>query len=168
MDMGMVLQGTSPGVQHSKKARQISTEVMWIGGKFFHGVRRGLKQGRVSHALVFANKGAQALWHREGEKEMVGGELAVDLFFQPLSSLMLLASRTMAIATGAIELVGPAAGFTQVAGQAAGFGAAGSDSIDGFEVCFRHQVGVAFEVLRGEGAKDLIDGGHGLVPPLRG
>src|SRR3989304_4192646 len=165
MDMGMVLQGTSPGVQHSKEARQISPEVMWIGGKFFHGVRRGLKQGRVSHALVFANKGAQALWHREGEKEMVGGELAVDLFFQPLSSLTLLASRAMAIATRAIEFMGPGAGFTLVAGPAAGFGAAGNQRIDGFAVGFRHAVGVAFEVLRGEGAKDLIDGGHGPVPP---
>ena len=81
MDMGMVLQGSSPSVKHAKETRQISTEVMWIGGKFFNGFRGGLKQGRVSGALVFADEGAQLLWHREGEKEMVRGELAVDLFF---------------------------------------------------------------------------------------
>src|SRR4029453_19334206 len=81
MDMRMGVEGSSPSVKHSKEARQISTEVMLIGGKFFDGLRRGLKQGRVSGALVFAHQGAQVLRHREGEKEMVSGELAVDLFF---------------------------------------------------------------------------------------
>lgn len=92
---------------------------------------------------------------------MVSGELALDLFLKPLLSLMALASWAMAIATGAIELMGPTAAFALVEGQAAGFGTAGCDGIDGFEVCFRHAVGVAFEVLRAEGAKDLIEGGHG-------
>ena len=81
MDMGMVLQGSSPGVKHSKETRQIGAEVMLIGGEFFNRLRGGLKQGRVSGALVFSDKGAQVLRHREGEKEMVRGELAVDLFF---------------------------------------------------------------------------------------
>jgi len=78
-----------------------------------------------------------------------------------------IASGAMAIATGAIELMGPPAVLTLVAGQAAGFGAAGHQRSDDFEVCFRHALGVAVEVLRGEGAKDFIDGGHGRVPPSR-
>ena len=81
MDMGVILQGSSPGVQHAKEARQIGADVTLIKSKFFDGLRGGLKQGGVSSALVFAHKGAQVLWHREGEKEMVSGELAVDLFF---------------------------------------------------------------------------------------
>jgi hypothetical protein len=140
---------------------------MLIEGEFFHGVGRGFEQGRVSHALVLSDEATQVLWHREGEKEMVRGELTVDLFFEPLSSLMVLASRAMAIAAGAIELMGPAAGFALVAGQAAGFGATDNQRINGFEMCFRHPVGVAFEVLGGESAKDFIDGGHGPVPPSR-
>jgi len=80
MDMGMILQGSSPSVKHAKEARQIGADVMLIESKFFHSVGRGLKQGGVSHALIFAHKGAQVLWHREGEKEVVRGELAVDLF----------------------------------------------------------------------------------------
>ena len=98
---------------------------------------------------------------------MVTGELALDLFFEPLASFMVLASGTVAIATGAIELVGLSAFFALVEGQAAGFSAAADDGIDGFEVCFRHQVGVALEVFRAEGAKDFIDGGHGRIPPSR-
>lgn len=148
-------------MKHSKEARQISTDVMVIGGKFFNGVRGGLKQGRVSGTLVFSDKATQVRWHRKGEKEMVRGELTLDLFLKPLLSLMLLASRAMAIATGAIELVGDAARFALVERNAAHFGAAGDDGIDGFEVCFRHGLGVAFEVLRAEGAEDLIEGGHG-------
>ena len=81
MDMGVILQGASPGVQHAKEARQIGADVTLIKSKFFDGLRGGLKQGGVSGTLVFAHKGAQVLWHREGEKEMVRGELAVDLFF---------------------------------------------------------------------------------------
>ena len=87
----MVLQGSSPGVKDTEETRQIGAEVMLIGGKFFDGVGRGFEQGRVSHALVFADEGAQLFWDREGEKEMVRGELTVDLFFEPLLSLMLLA-----------------------------------------------------------------------------
>jgi hypothetical protein len=33
-------------------------------------------------------------------------------------------------------------------------------------VCFRHEMGVALQVLGAEGLEDLIDGGHGRVPPL--
>jgi hypothetical protein len=160
MDMGMVLQGTSPGVQHAKEARQIGADVMPIEGESFHGIGRGFEQGRVSGALVFAHEGAQFFWHREGKEEMMGWELALKLFFEPLLSLMVLASGAMAIATGAIELMGCAAAFALVKGYAAGFGTTTDDRIDGFAVCFRHTVGVAMEVLGAEGAKDFIDGGH--------
>ena len=98
---------------------------------------------------------------------MVTWELALDLFFEPLLSLMVLASGTVAIATGAIELVGLSAAFALVERQAAGFGTTADDGIDDFAVSFRHRVGVALEVLRAEGAKDFIDGGHGRVPPSR-
>ncbi len=96
---------------------------------------------------------------------MVTGELTLDLFLKALSSLMLLASRAMAISTGAVELMGFAAGFALVKGNAADFGTAGDDSINDLAVDFRHDLGVAFEVLGAEGAEDLIDCGHGPAPP---
>ena len=138
-----------------------------IGGEFFNCLRGGLKQGGVSGALVFAHEGAQLFWDSEGDEEMVSGELAVDLFLKPLSSLIVLAGGAMAIAAGAIELMGLGAGFTLVDGQAAAFGATGHHRINDFAVCFRHAVGVTLEVLGAEGAKDFIDGGHGRVPPSR-
>ena len=48
----------------------------------------------------------------------MGWELALKLFFEPLLSLMVLASGAMAIATGAIERVGLPAAFALVESQA--------------------------------------------------
>jgi hypothetical protein len=106
-------------------------------------------------------------WDREGDEEVVSGELALELFLKPNLSLMVLASRAMAIAAGAIELMALGAGFALVEGNAAAFGATGNHRIDDFAVSFRHGLGVALEVFGAEGAKDVIDGGHGRVPPLR-
>ena len=114
----MVLQGTSPGVKDTKEARQIGAYVMLIEGEFSHRFGRGFKQSRVSGALVFAHKATESFWHREGKEEMMGWELALKLFIEPLLSLMVLASGAMAIATGAIELVGLTAIFALVEGQA--------------------------------------------------
>jgi hypothetical protein len=98
---------------------------------------------------------------------MMGWELALKLCFELLAGLMVLASGAMAIATGAIERVRRLAAFALVEGPPAGFGTTMGDGIDGLEMCFRHAVGVAMEVLGAKGAKDFIDGGHGQVPPSR-
>ena len=138
MDMGMILQGSSPGVQDTEEAGEIGTDVILIEGEFFDGVRGGLEQSGVSQALVLPDEVAQGFWDRKGNKEMVAGELALDLFLQPLLSLMVLASRAMAIATGAIELVRLGAAFALVKRNPAGLGTTVHDGIDGFAVCFRH------------------------------
>jgi hypothetical protein len=78
---------------------------------------------------------------------------------------MVLTSGAMAISAGAISLMDRATFFALVKGEAAGFGATVDDGIDDFAVCFRHDLGVAFQVLRAEGPEDLIDCGHGPVPP---
>src|SRR5438132_14377276 len=114
MDMGMVLQGSSPSVKDAEETRQVGADVMWIGGEFFNRFRGGLKQGGVSGTLVFADEGADFFWDRKSNEKMVRGELALELFLKPLSGFMLLASRAVAIATGAIELMGRTAAFALV------------------------------------------------------
>ena len=114
MDMGMVLQGSSPGMQDAEETRQVGAEVVWIGGKFFNGFRGGLKQSRISGALVFADEGAEFFWDRKSNEKMVRGELALELFLKPLSGFVLLTGRAVAITAGAIELVGRAALFALV------------------------------------------------------
>ena len=109
MDMGMVLQGSSPRVKDAEETRQVGADVMGIGGEFFNRFRGGLKQGRVSGALVFSDEGAQLFWDCKSNEKMVRGELAFELFLKPLSGFVLLTGRAVAITAGAIELVGLAA-----------------------------------------------------------
>jgi hypothetical protein len=139
---------------------------MLIRSKFLHSFGGGFEQGRVSCPLVFANEAAQILWDGKREQEMVTGELPFDLFLQPLSGFMVLTSGAMAISTGAIDPMDLATFFALVKGDAADLGATADDGMDDFAVCFRHEMGIAFQVLGAEGSEDLIDCGHGPTPPL--
>jgi hypothetical protein len=79
---------------------------------------------------------------------------------------MVLTGGAMTISAGAIDPMDLTAFFTLVKGEATGFGATIDDGINDLAVCFRHEMGVALQVLGAEGLEDLIDCGHGLVPPL--
>jgi len=46
--VGVILQGTSPGMEDSEETWKISTDVIWIQGEFLDGLGGGLEQGRVS------------------------------------------------------------------------------------------------------------------------
>ena len=50
VNMGMVLQLTAPGMQHAEEAGQIAADVFFIGRKFFDGIGRSFKQGRIADA----------------------------------------------------------------------------------------------------------------------
>ena len=58
VDVGVILQGTSPGVEDAKESREITTDVVFVEGEFFDGLGGCLEEGRVSHPLVFANEAA--------------------------------------------------------------------------------------------------------------
>src|SRR5215471_9564279 len=109
MDMGMVLQGSARSVKDAEETRQVGADVMSIGGEFFNRFRGGLKQGRVSGALVFSDEGAQLFWDCKSNEKMVRGEVALEVFLRPLSSFVLLTGQAVTITAGAIELVGLAA-----------------------------------------------------------
>jgi len=55
--------------------------------------------------------------------------------------------------------------FTLIKGDTTDLGTTANDRIDDFAVYMRHEVGVALEVFGAEGSEDLIDCGHGRVPP---
>jgi hypothetical protein len=78
---------------------------------------------------------------------------------------MMLTGGAMAISTGAIDPMNLATFFALVKGEAANFGATADDGIDDFAVGFRHDLGIALQVLRAKGSEDLIDCGHGPSPP---
>jgi hypothetical protein len=134
MDMGVILQGTTPGVKDAEESRKITTDVMFIQGEFLHSFGGGFEQGRISCPLVFANEGAQFLWDGKGEQEMMTGELPLHLLFEPLSGFMVLTSGAMAISAGAVDPMEFAAFLALVKGEATGFGATAEDGIDDFAV----------------------------------
>jgi len=96
---------------------------------------------------------------------MVTGELTFHPFLQPLPGLMVLASGAMAISTGAIDPMELATLLALIKGDTTSLGATADDGMDDFAVYFRHDLGVAFEVFGAKGSEDLIDCGHGRVPP---
>jgi hypothetical protein len=166
MDMGMILQGSSPGVEDPKETGEISADVLLIKGELFDGLRGGLEQGRVSHPLVLSDEAAQMFRDGKGEQEMVTGELMLHLLFKPLPNLMVLTSGAMTIPAGAIDPMELATLLALIKGDTTSLGTTADDGINDFAVYFRHNLGIAFQVLRAEGSEDLIDCGHGPSPPL--
>ena len=67
MDVGVILEGSSPGVEDSKESWEIAADVVLISGEFFDGLGGGFEQGRVSQPLVFADEAAEFFWNRKGE-----------------------------------------------------------------------------------------------------
>ena len=99
MEMGVILQGSSPGVKDAEETREISADVMLIRSKFLHSFGGGLEQGRVRYPLVLTNEAAQILRDGKGEEEVMTGELPFHLLFEPLPALMVLTGGAMAIST---------------------------------------------------------------------
>jgi hypothetical protein len=115
--------------------------------------------------LVVSDEAAQNLWDGKGEQEMMPGELVLDLFLQPLPGLMVLTGRAMAVPAGAIDPMELATIFALIKGETTGLGATVDNGVNDFAMDFRHDLGIAFQVLGAEGSEDLIDRGHGLAPP---
>ena len=98
---------------------------------------------------------------------MVAGELALDLFLQPLLGFVVLTGGAVTIAAGAIELARLSAAVALVERHPAGLRTTSYDGIDDFAVSLGHLGGVTLEVLGAVGCEDFMDGGHDRVPPLR-
>ena len=164
----MVLQGSTPGVQHPEEAGQIGADVLWIEGESFDGVRGRLEQSRVTDSLVLPYERAQRFWDGKGDQEMMARELALKLFFKPLLGFTVLAGGAVAITTGAKELWRFGAALALVERHPASFCTTGHDGIDDFAVSLGHFGGVVLKVVGAKGGKDFMDGGHDRVPPSRG
>jgi hypothetical protein len=134
MDMGVKLEGTSPGVEDAEEPREICADKLFIRGQFLHRFGGCLEQGRVGCSLVLANESAQTLWDGKGEQEMMAGELPFDLFLQPLAALMVLTRGAMAISTGPIDPMDFAALLALIKGDTTSVGTTGDDGINDFAV----------------------------------
>jgi hypothetical protein len=144
MDMGVIFEGTTPGVQDAEESREICSDELFIWDQFFNGFGGSFKQGGVGRPLVLTDEAAEALGDGKGEHEMVTWELAFQLFVQPLAALVVLTGRAMAISTGAMEAMKLAARLALIQGDPTGLGATGDDGIDDLSVCIGHFLRKAF------------------------
>jgi len=103
MDMGVIFEGTTPGVQDAEESREVCSDELFIWDQFFNRLGGGSKQSGVGGPLVFTDEAAQALRDGKSEHEMMTWELAFELFVQPLAALVVLTGGTMRIFTGAID-----------------------------------------------------------------
>jgi hypothetical protein len=134
MDMGVILEGTTPGVKDAEESREISADVVLIQGKLLHRFGGGFEQSRISHPLVLTDEAAQALRDGESKQEMVTGELAFQLLFEPLLGFMVLTGRAMAISTGAKDPMELATLLALINGDPTDFSATADDGINDFAV----------------------------------
>ncbi len=154
-------------MQHAEEAWKIATDVLLIESEFFKCIRRRLEQSGVTGALVLAHERTQLFRDGKGDQEVVTGELALDLFFEPALGLIVLTGRAMAIAAGAKELARLGTAVALIEGGPASLGATSDDSIDDFAMGLGHPMAIALKILRPKGGKDFTDGGHDRVPPSR-
>jgi hypothetical protein len=103
VNMGRVLELSSPGMQDAGKARQVRTEKTLVCGEALEGSRRGVAQGVVGEALRRAEEGASGLRDGEGEEQVWPGEWSVQGAVYPLRGFLLLPRRTVAVAAGGMD-----------------------------------------------------------------
>ena len=103
---------------------------------------------------------AQLLWQREGEHEVMGGQLPLQLRVEPGIGFVLLAAGTVTVAATAREHVELAAGFTAVEQRTIGRTGAADDRLDHLLVFCGHARSEAREIVQAVGAEDLLNGAH--------
>lgn len=117
---------------------------------------------------MLAHERTQLFRDGKGDQEVLTGELAFDLFFEPALGFIVLTGRAMAIAAGAKELARLGTAVALIEGDPASLGATSDDRIDDFAMGLGHPIAIALKILRSKGGKDFTDGGgHDRVPPSR-
>ena len=156
----MVFESASPCMKHSEEAGKIAADMPFIAGQLLDGRGRRIEKSGISHPLVAADEAAYALRNREGDQEVMAGKQLIQVGFQPLAGLVVLACGTVTVAAGAINSVEKTALLTPVMGGTRLSGAASGDGIDDFYVLPGHVIAKALDVFVAEGAEDLIYGFH--------
>ena len=79
MDVRVVLELSTPGMQDPGKPRQVGPNEAFVGGQPLEGRSRRVKHGVVREALLRADKGTQGLRDGKGEEEVRPGQLFVQV-----------------------------------------------------------------------------------------
>ena len=166
VNVGVILQGASPGVQDPEQPGDVPADGLGVGGQQLDGSRRGREQRPVADLLMPTQEGAQRLGHGEGEHEVLAGQLARAVPLQPFMARALLTARTVAVAAGAMDHVPLPAPVTHVQGRPRGLGMAVGDRSHDALVGLGHGRSEPVEVGRPVRAKELLEEAHGYRPSM--
>jgi hypothetical protein len=166
VDVGVVLELPAPGRQDTEKTREVRPDETLVCGEPFQGQRRGGKHGVVREALMRADEGSECLRNGEGEEEVRPGQLCVQVVLEPLLGCMLLALRTVPVATGMRDAVLRATALALIQAVAIVPALALLDSADGLALR-SGQMGITLQVLWRKGRADIAEGRHGRSPCMR-
>ena len=168
MNVGVILQGATPGVQDAEEPGAIAADVPGIDGEGLDRPRRGSKQRPIADLLVATQEGAQGLWHGEGDHEVRAGELTGLVPRQPRLALALLAAGAVSVAAGAMHDVLLPTGLAHVEGGARRLGMALRNGRDDLLVRLGHGRAEAVQVRGPVGAKEVLEEAHATGPPSPG
>jgi hypothetical protein len=101
MQVGMMEQVLTPGVEHGEKAN-LRTQMLGISGDGEQGLRRGLEQDAIQLSLVVIGDGGNLFWYGEDHVEVLGVQKLGLAILEPLSPGEGLAFWAMAIPAGVI------------------------------------------------------------------
>jgi hypothetical protein len=166
MDVGVVLELSTPGMQDPGEPQEIGADEALILGELFQSPGRGVKQGLIRGALMRADEGTQGFRDRAGEEEMRSRELCVEVVLEPLLSFLLLTLGAVAIATGMIDAMLSATGWALREAVAVRTAAALLDGAEDLSVRGGER-GIALQVLWAKGREDLTQSDHGKSPCMR-
>ena len=97
---------------------------------------------------------------------MMTGQLTIQLHLQPLSAFVMLAIRTMSIATAAVYHVPFTALGALIDTSAVMIRAAIDDGVDDLFVLIGHGITETLDILRAVGIKDVFNCRHGQILSL--
>jgi hypothetical protein len=166
VEVGVVRELSSPGVQDTQEPREVGADATVGCGEARAGERRGGEQGVVREAVRRAEKGAEGLGDGKGEEQGRPGKRSLQVVLKPLLACMLLARGTVPVATGMMDAVVRA---TTVALREAVARVPAVALVEGAEdlaVC-EGQRGVALQVCWRTSGAEIAEGRHGRSPCLR-
>jgi hypothetical protein len=99
VDVGMEVQRPAPGMQHAEETGQVDAQEPRVACQFLESTGGRVEQGGEPLPWAVDEEGVELLRHGKGDQEVVGGQLLLQPFVEPLGGLFGLAGWAHAIAT---------------------------------------------------------------------
>lgn len=160
MNMGMIIQITRPGMEHSHDPDS-ATQKAVVRRQLPQSFRGCMEHDRVDGPLVRTSQFPEFSGQGEGHQEITGLQEELLLLSHPFGTLLVLAFWTVAVLAGMVTVFQNATVGTAKHVTAKGLGPALSDGLHHLEVARGHALPVTVEIFRPMAAEDIRHFDHG-------